>query len=277
MYALILCLCCGIALGTTCCTGTELSLKQSFHENDVAVYARVRTIVEQRGAFSVELELIEIFKANLYERSKLQTDKIVASLTCGAGHMPNELVAGIEGVFFGKIATRASVLSLRPCDKIGPISSCERANLRSGSFTNCKAPKPPAECQCSEGRKLGSTWRTGRFDCYKCTCAKNAVTCDISCSIEPACILIPSTITGLILIVIIAFATIIIRLCRARSRDDSTEMSDITTPDVTTTYPYHPPTSTNHIFMTDQGPLNTQPMVMMTQNGEPVIVQVAYL
>lgn len=74
---------------------------------------------------------------------------------------------------------------------------------------------------------------------------------------------------------------------RLQAETSEVELSDISdAPDVSQNYAYQPvmtspPMMTNSQVMmtTPQGNVlvNTQPMYMMTQTGEPVVVQVAYL
>jgi len=197
------------------------------------------------------------------------------------------VLKGQNGVFFGEITQSDSgvvAVQLQPCDANGVYSDCEMDNIRSQSFgTGCGTPSgPPQNCICVDG----SSYNQGAFGCEGCTCVPEPASydgeqCPNHCQVSASCILVPSMIACGVLMVILVCTMVIIRRRRMAQETETVELSDMN-PAVTNNYAYQPvmtsPPPNSVVMTTPQGnTVMTQPMYMMTQTGEPVVVQVAYM
>jgi hypothetical protein len=191
------------------------------------------------------------------------------------------VVKGSSGVFFGTIAQEEPLtVGLRPCDSNGPASECDLQKLRTKDFTSCKETHT---CSCSS-HAAGSRWQSGFLNCYSCSCSSNSHNqCEISCTLRDTCIVGPAIAgVGTVLALIGCLSAIVAkRTWKKRSGPVvETELYEVPHPEAT----YAPCSSSlgsSSLFVTNQdgNPIvfNTHPMVMMTQTGEPVVVQVAYM
>lgn len=216
--------------------------------------------------------------------------KVQAKLSC----ITPTVEKGDTGLFFAKEAKSLSgliVVELTECDPNQPksaVSSCQITELTQGIPCNTPpTPEPTNTCysDCG-GHDQGTRWFSGTFGCSECSCNTNVYlpgTCSTSCDTRYTCIMGPSVV-GSGLVMLFLCVGIFIRRRKQASANDHIELSDL--PASTNNFNYQPiPTNTNvggsSVMMTTPAGqsvmVNTQPMVMMTQTGEPVVVQVAYV
>jgi len=203
---------------------------------------------------------------------------------------------GSVGIFFASVASSSPLaLNLRDCDANGPFTrSCEIKELATG--VPCSdGDKPDFQCSC-DAYVRGETWTSGAFGCNSCSCDRDMngdetiaySDCYSTCQVRYTCIMVPSVVGAGFLTIVFVMMAVMLRRRQQAQLQESFELSDIQTNN-NNNYAYQPvmtspPTNTmggSSIMMTTAGGqsvmVNTQPMVMMTQTGEPVVVQVAYV
>jgi len=278
-----------------CCIKPS-TLEEAYAHSEVVFTAEVLStqVSYAGGSATLTLKPTQLHKGSIrnFEHN------VYAKYSCT--ELPVQL--GEKAVFFGKVSQASGTfvaVDLQVCDPNGPLvdfSVCEQNQLPSGDFSVCRGQVDPnpeqapqvitGDCDCNSGT---NTYSRGTFGCDQCTCAVRRIgseeRCVLSCKVGSACVLAPSIIGSTLLVVV--FVCIMVALRRRRKAMESVEveMADVSEPDMNATnYAYQPIMTSpsmgqQQVMMTAQGPvvLNTQPMYMMTQTGEPVVVQVAYI
>jgi len=283
------------------CCPVRLSVPDAYSQSPTVFTAKVLSVTCYADLSCVySLTITGMFKG------KLPSGPITAKLPCGRMTPDHILPAQNSfGVFFGVGSSLSTIVNLLPCGPHGFVSTCEANGLATGTFKNCEsnstlAPNPPTtpkpttpnkECDCSDDR----TWNSG---CSTCKCKENGDgTCRVSCKTNRSCVVIPSMIATGIFILFLGCCLFALRRWRKRMETNSSDVELVDIPsspeyvnpaiNSQTSVNYGMPsmmstgggqTSSSVIMTTPQGQtVMTQPMYMVTQTGEPVVVQVAYV
>lgn len=183
---------------------------------------------------------------------------IVNSLVLVTYRCSKHLLVGDRLVFFGKVTqVNPFIMALDDCSPTGHLPECDMSNLRTKDFSN-QCGEIAHSCRCEKNHGPGTVWQTGIFDCYTCSCSDDS-TCTTSCSFHYTCAVIPTVGLGVILSILLLFGL----LCCIWSKKRTSKDAELEEPLV--------PMEVNHVA------INTQPVVMMSQTGEPLLVKVAYV
>eukprot|EP01127_Copromyxa_protea_P006319 TRINITY_DN16128_c0_g1_i1.p1 TRINITY_DN16128_c0_g1~~TRINITY_DN16128_c0_g1_i1.p1 ORF type:complete len:310 (+),score=48.15 TRINITY_DN16128_c0_g1_i1:37-966(+) len=295
-----------LAISNECCL-TQLTPEEAYESSEVVFFANVLDgrISEVVGTSTLLLSVESVYKATKAQGTLLEAGNVHAKLNCPI--LPVEVGEG--GVFFGSLAVSGGVVAVNlSCNPSRDYSTCEKNQFRSGIFSkscgdeSSSTPsypgddsddndEPSGECSCEHG--TSDSYTTGPFNCKVCSCSTEYVgkqlACVSRCKVSSSCVLAPSLIGTAVIVVIFVCIMVILRRRRRAIEADEVEMANVSDSEVNSSpYAYQPVMATSHVpyhagqqvmMTTAQGPvvLNTQPMYMMTQTGEPVVVQVAYI
>jgi len=286
------------------CCPVRLSIPDAYSQSPVVFTARVHAVTCYSDLSCVySLDIRTVYKGRLPTSSA----PLTGNLPCGRMTADHILPAqNTIGVFFGVGSSQSTIVNLLPCAPHGLLTPCVQEGLSTGSFKNCvdsnsttlnptppitpKPTTPNMECDCADDR----TWNSG---CSTCKCKDNGDgTCRVSCKTNRSCVMIPSMIATGMFIMFLGCCLFALRRWRKRMESTSTDVELV---DIQSTHEYVNPAINSHasvnygmpsmmstggqspssvIMTTPQGQtVMTQPMYMVTQTGEPVVVQVAYV
>ena len=183
---------------------------------------------------------------------------IVNSLVLVTYRCSKHLLVGDRLVFFGKVTqVNPFIMALDDCSPTGHLPDCDLSNLRSKDFST-QCAEIAHSCKCEKNHGPGTVWQTGIFDCYTCHCSDDS-TCTTSCSFNPTCAVLPIVGLGVTSSILLLFGLLgCIWAKKKTSKDCELEETLL-------------PMDANPVMV------NTQPVVMMSQTGEPLLVKVAYV
>jgi hypothetical protein len=231
------------------CCPRPLTPEEAFSRSEAVFLADLvsELVSPSGGTATLTLRPTEVYKGS--EHILLSGENVHAKYPCAELPVPNR--PGLSYVFFGSISQSDGgviAVNLQPCGNAA-YGTCELEQFRTGNFyESCTTKTEP------------------------------------TCTAKSSCVLAPSIIGASLLVVVFVFIMVVVRRRRRAMESNEIELADVSDSEVNATnYAYQPVMTSSpmgqQVMMTAQGPvvLNTQPMYMMTQTGESVVVQVAYI